>query len=178
MKEVEVLRERMEETGVMPGVVAGPSYRPVQEMVYDPYFKASFPLPRDKVRRMAERDIRKTVLAVNEWRSSVVAITTRKQRKELRKELVISPVRSDELQSTMDIDWYGHAPWETLPKAIRNYRRAIKHHSVKWTESDLAILKEKERACHSQGGGLVLQRVDRRGARWSKAVSEDAVGHR
>ena len=145
MKEVEVLRERMEETGVMPGVVAGPSYRPVQEMVYDPYFKASFPLPRDKVRRMAERDIRKTVLAVKEWRSSVMATTTRKQRKELRKELVISPVRSDELQSTMDIDWYGHAPWETLPRAIRNYRRAIKHYSVKWTESDLAILKEKER---------------------------------
>ena len=72
------------------------------------------------------------------FRESVRWTTTRKPRKVLRRQLAISPLRSGELPSTFDIDWYGDAPWEALPEAIRNYMRALRHSSVKWTDEERA----------------------------------------
>ena len=81
------------------------------------------------------------MLRGKEWRESVRSTTTRKHRKVLRGQLAISPVMSGELRSMFDIDWYDGVPWEALPKAIRNYRKALRHSSVKWLDEERAVLK-------------------------------------
>ena len=58
---------------MVPGVVAGPLVENVRndgEIVYDPHFRTSFLVTtEEKVRRRAEHDIRKQVLAVHVWQA-------------------------------------------------------------------------------------------------------------
>ena len=91
----------------------------------------------ERDRKSAERYYRKRRMRERSWSQSQARVLSRSQRQTRKKRIPVSPLRPDEQEEQLDIDWYGHTPWEALPTRIRNFRRRIHHPSFKLTQRDL-----------------------------------------